>query len=471
MEEITKLWDHQRYVVNLCKDKNSFALFMGVGVGKTATVINILRQKCTKEKRLLKTLVLAPLITVNNWKREMGMHSKIKDVTILEGSQKDRIKQFKKHSTGPHVFVTNHQTMAVMKDLVKEFHDWGIEFLIVDEIHLYKDGTSKRTKALIKLSDTIKYKFGLTGTAILNSPMDIFSQFRILFGGFPMPYGMEKNFLTWRSHFFYDKNSGMGSHVYFPNWQIRPESYEKLNAVIQKYSYRISKEECLDLPDEVEEIYDVELSDEQRRVYEEMRKDFISYVDSSVCVAQLALTKALRLMQITSGFVKLEDGTIKRFDKTPRQEALKELLSSIPDKIVVWSVFKENYSQIKEVCEELKLSYVECHGDIPNEEKFKNVDTFNNDPNCRVFIGHAASGGIGINLVSSNYSIFYSRNFSLGEYLQAKARIHRAGQKRKVTHLNLSAKLTLDETVTKALANKLDVSNKLLIDTIRGGEK
>jgi non-specific serine/threonine protein kinase len=130
----------------------------------------------------------------------------------------------------------------------------------------------------------------------------------------------------------------------------------------------------------------------------------------------------------------------------------------------VWSVFKENYTQIKEVCDELKLKYVEVHGEISNEQKFENVDKFNNDNQIRVFIGHPGSGGIGINLVSSTYSIFYSRSFNLGDYLQAKARNHRGGQTKKVTHIHLSTKNSLDEKITNALANKIELSEKLLID-------
>lgn len=469
MEYKIELWFHQKKAIEIARGRNAYALFFEMGTGKTATAINILREKCKAKKKLLKTLVLAPLITLDNWKREFGMHSQIKDITILKGSQKDRIKQFKKHP-GPHVFITNHECMAVMKDLVLEFHDWNPEHLIVDESHKYKDGTSKRTKALIKLADKIPSKNILTGTPVLNSAMDLFSQYRIMLGGFPESYGIEKNFLTWRSHYFYDKNAAMPGHVHFPDWRIRPESFERLNKKIYEHGMRVTKEECLDLPDEVEEIYDVELSDEQKRHYEEMREDFITYIDSKACVAQLALTKALRLQQIASGFIKLEDETIKRFKKTPRQEALRELLSNLcpQHKVIVWAVFKENYEQIKEICEELKLKYVEVHGDISNAEKFENVDKFNSDNSISVFIGHPGSGGIGINLVSSTYSIFYSRSFSLGDYLQARARNHRGGQTKKVTHIHISAKMTLDETVTNMLYNKIEMSEKLLIDSIKG---
>lgn len=466
MEYLIQPWKHQLDAIEKFKSRKFYALFFSMGTGKSGTAINMLRQKCAKEKRHLKTLIFTPLITCQNWKREFAMHSRLTNITILDGPQKDRIKKFKEKSKEPHIFITNHEALAVMKDLIYEMHLWRSEFLIVDESHRFKDMTSKRTKELVRLADNIEYKLILTGTPILNSPLDIFAQYRVLCGGFPEDYGYERNFFSFRARYFYDKNAGMPSHVHFPDWQIRPESYKLLNEKIYKHGMRVTKEECLDLPDELEEIYEVDMTDEQRKHYNAMRDEFITYIESDACVAQLAITKALRLQQIASGFIKLENGEIIRFKKTPRQEALKEFLATLTKehKVIVWSVFKENYDQIKDICNELKLNYVEVHGDIPNEQKFENVDKFNNDKEIRVFIGHPGSGGIGINLVSSTYSIFYSRSFNLGDYLQAKARNHRGGQTKKVTHIHLSTKDSLDEKITKALANKIEISEKILID-------
>lgn len=469
MEFLVRPWEHQLRAIDECTNRNSYGLFFAPRCGKSGTVINILRQKCIKHGSLLKTLILTPLITLENWEKEIGMHSKIKEITILKGSQKDRIKQFKKHP-GPQILITNHEALAVMKDLVKEFHLWNPDFLILDESHRLKDGTSKRTKAMIKLADQIKYKFILTGTPMLNSAMDIFSQFRIMLGGFPEDYGLEKNFMTWRSRYFYDKNASMPGHIHFPAWEIRPSSFEELNKKIYKHAMRVKLEDCLDVPEEKDEFFEVDLSEEQRKHYEEMKEEFITYVGSEACVATLALTKALRMQQIVSGFIKLEDGTIKRFKNTPREEALKDFLESscADNKAIVWSVFRENYQQIKDICEELKLKYVEATGEISTEDKFKNMKAFQEDPTVKVFIGHPKAAGIGIDLTASSYNFFFSRDFNLGDYLQAKARPTGTKQKKIVRHIHLSAKNTLDEIVTKSLANKINMSEKILIDTIKG---
>lgn len=473
-----KIWDHQSRAVSLANKKDSYALFFEQGTGKTLTAIQILRNKCIKENRLLRTLILCPLIVLKNWKKEFEMFSNIKDVTILDGSQKNRIENFHKNavtnydtnslsrSYKPHIFITNHEALAVLKDLVYEFMLWRPEVLIVDESQKFKDGSAKRTKAAIKLADLADFRYILTGTPILNDPMDIFSQYRILDGG--KTFG--KNFMFFRAEYFYDKNASMPKQNYFPNWQVRPGSLEKMNQKIygekNEKAMRVTKEECLDLPDEVEQIIEVDMTPQQRKMYNEMADDFITYVNSDACVANLALTKALRLQQITSGFVKLETGREAKIADTPRQEILSELLEILTpnSKVIVWAVFKENYEQIKKVCESLKIKYVECHGEIPNKQKFENVEAFNSDPEVRVFIGNPGAAGIGINLVVSNYSIFFSRTFSLEQYLQARARNHRAGQTQKVTHYHLVTPNTIDELVVKRLSSKQEIGEKILFD-------
>lgn len=463
-----KPWAHQTKAIEIAKNTNHYALFFEMGTGKTFTTIQILREKCRQEGRLLRTLILAPLIVTKNWKTEFEMCSKIKDITILDGSQKERLEKFDENTSGDigHVFISNHEMLAVMPNLVEAIKYWHPEVLILDESHRFKDGTSKRTKVAISLSDTCKYTYILTGTPILNSPMDIFSQYRILDKG--ETFG--KNFFSFRAIYFYDANAHMPKQNHFPNWKVRSNSIEAMNKLIYGKAnikaMRVTKDEALDLPDEIEQIIEVGMTKEQARMYEEMRDDFITFIEDEACTATLALTKALRLQQIASGFVKLENGNQVKIKNTPRQDALSDLLENLcPDhKVIVWAVFKENYDQIKKVCDDLKIKYVEAHGDISNADKFKNVDTFNQDPDTKVFIGHPGSGGIGINLVSSTFSIFFSRSFSLEQYLQAKSRNHRGGQTKKVTHIHLMTPGTIDEIVTKKLASKEEMGQKLLTE-------
>jgi SNF2 family DNA or RNA helicase len=463
-------WSHQLEAIERAKRLPGFALFFEMGTGKTSTTVNILRHKFNEEKKILRTLILCPPIVIDNWRREWLAHSKIPEerLVLLTGTGRERelsLKTYGFEGDGRKVgriFITNYETL-LMPAVFRALQAWGPEALVCDESHKCKDQKAKRTKLTIELADQARYKYILTGTPILNSLLDIFSQFRILDGG--KTFG--KNFFFFRAEYFYDKNAGFkGKQTYFPDWKVKQGSVEKVNSLIYYQGMRVKKSECLDLPPLVKQTIFCAMTPEQAKAYAEMKRDFITYLDGKACVAELAITKALRLLQIVSGYMKLETGEEKRLQATPKQAALKELLETLaPDhKILVWAVFKENYAQIRAVCEELGLEYVEVHGEITPQAKLKAVDRFNTDPACRVFIGHPGSGGIGINLVSASYSIFYSRSFSLEQDLQAEARNYRGGSEihERITRIDLVTKGTIDELVVERLAAKQTISEEVL---------
>lgn len=484
MDFLVKPWEHQREAIQRAIPRNSFAFLFEPGCGKTCAAINTLRAKYAQYNRILRTIVLCPPIVLENWRREFKMHSKIdqKNIIILHGPQKKRLEIFKREafikkegelpSKLGKIFLTNYESL-LMEDLMGAFLAWETEVLLLDESHRCKNPSSKRTKGALKLSRQAAFKYILSGTAVLNSPLDLFPQFQILVGGFPTEDGtyLIKNWFEFRAKYMHDKNAGMPRDRYFPDWIIKPGSLEEINRIIHKYGMRVKKEDCLDLPPLVKQILYVELSPTQTKHYAEMKRDFITYVNDTACVAELAITKALRLQQIVSGYVALEDSSIKKLKETPRQAALRELLEEITSdhKVLVWAVFKENYAQIKEVCEELKIKYVEVHGGVPDKQKYEAVDKFNRDSDIRVFIGHPGSGGIGINLVSASYSIFFSRNFSLEQDLQAEARNYRGGSEvhEKITRIDLVAPNTIDELILKSLSQKQGISETVLKDMAR----
>lgn len=471
MQYLISPWSHQLRAIEKARDLSSYALFMEMGTGKTSAAINMLREKYIHHGYLLRTLIFAPPITLQNWKREWRMHSKIadSDIIVLEGSGAKRLKtfqtlgyQFGSKTAWAKIFITNYEAL-LMRELYQAFLAWGPQALVCDESHRLKDVKAKRTKAMITLADQVPYKYILTGTPVLNTPMDLFSQFRILDGG--ETFG--KNFYFFRAEYFQDRNAGMrGSQNYFPNWAVKPGALERINSVIYRKAMRVKKEDCLDLPPLVRKTIPCELTPLQAKAYAEMKKDFITYLGDKACVAELALTKALRLLQMVSGFAKLETGDEREFEATPKMKVLQELLETLtPEhKVIVWAVFRENYAQIRKVCTDLGVSYVEVHGDVGSREKFANVDQFNTDPKTRVLVGHPGSGGIGINLVAASYSIFYSRNFSLEQDLQAEARNYRGGSEihPKITRIDLVAKDTIDELVVKALAGKQAIGEAIL---------
>jgi len=489
-------WEHQRKAVQETLDKESYGFFFEVGAGKTMTAINAARYKYMKAGRLLKTLIVAPPIVLENWKKEYLMHSKIdaKDIIVLYGTGKERLKILDRVGDQNKILITNYETLTMgsKKDPKKKtrtpgelflrLQEWAPEIFILDESHRCKDQRTARSQSCIKIADIAPYKFILTGTPVLNSMEDLFAQFRILDGG--KTFG--QNYFQFRNRFFQDYNAGMPSHKYYPDWRPKKDAADEINRLVSRRSMHVTKADCLDLPPLVKKSIEVGMSKEQEKAYIEMRQQLITYIETEMssleelkrqgepnvkaAVAEYAMTKALRLQQIVSGFVNLEDGggerTAHKFKNNPRKDALKELLTDIApsNKVLVWAVFKENYNDIREVCEKLKLDFVEVHGDITQKNKMVAVDRLNNDPKCRVLIGHPGSGGIGINLVSASHSIFYSRSFSLEYDIQAEARNYRGGSERhdKVTRIDLVTPGTIDEQVLKALASKKSIGYQVL---------
>jgi len=465
------LWQHQKQAIENAKDYTCYGLFFEAGTGKTRTMIEILRSKCIANGRLLKTLVLCPPVVMSNWKNEIGRFSKIStdDVILLKGTGSERYDLIMEHAQvekRPKIFVVNYESLLIEK-VLKAFHWYGFDCIIADESHRIKSHDSKRTKCLLELAKKVKYKYILTGTPVLQGPLDLFTQFQFMDGGKTFePVG--NSFFVFRRTYFYNKNAEAPSHVTWPDWTIRPGALEEIQQKISKLSMSVVKSQCLDLPELVKKTIPVELSKEQKKHYESMKNSFITFLGDKACTAQLAVTKALRLQQIVSGYITLEDGTNIHMKENPRLDALQEILEDLVvengKKVIIWACWKENYKQIKSVLEKLNIIYREAHGDVPAKDRQEAIDSFCNFENIKVFLGNQGAAGIGINLVQASYSIYYSRNFSLEHDIQSEARNYRGGSEihDKVTRIDLVAQGTIDECILQALANKMEMSDKLL---------
>lgn len=459
-----ELWDHQKVAIERASDKDCFALFFEPGTGKTRTSLVILEEKF-KRHGMMNTLVLAPIVVLEQWKRELLKYSSIRDnvICVMSGTGTRKFCVFNRHKELHKKFIaiTNYESLY-NKAIQLALENWA-EVLICDESSRVKEGSAQRTKNTLKISENCKYRYILSGTPILSSPLDIFSQFRILDHG--ETFG--KNYFVFRATYFQDKNSIFRSKSgYFPNWVPKADCNEAISKKIAPLSMSITKDEALDLPELVREKIYVEMGKDQERAYKSMRDVFIASLNDKTSVAQLAITKTLRLQQIVSGFIKFDDDTEKEFDECPKLDALKEILEDIAPfhKVIVWAIFKRNYKQVRDLCTKLKLGYAELHGEISNKDD--QVRIFTEDPNCRVMIGHPGSGGIGISLTVASYSIFFSRGFALEFDVQAESRNHRGGSleagHKKITRIDLLAKDTIDELILQAIEMKLQTSEEIL---------
>jgi SNF2 family DNA or RNA helicase len=462
--ELKDLWEHQRKAVLAARENHSLGLLMEVGVGKTATMIYILREDFTAHKRIRNTLIFAPLSVCPQWKKEFAKFSKIpeKDILVLTGSGKKRTEALSARiqSGRPCIVVSNYEAVGIPA-FYNALLKWSPEIVICDEAHRLKDASSKRAKAVYPLCNAAERRFILTGTPILNDLSDIYGQFKAL-----DPRIFNQSFFAFRNQYFYNKNAGAPSHVTWPDWVPRPGAQEQLAAVIRRHAIQAKKSECLDLPPLLRVPVPVELSPAQSRAYESMKKHFIAELGDKVSIAEFAMTKTLRMQQILAGFIQPEDGSAPALVKeNPRIDALEELLETIGpnEKVVIWTVFKVTYQMIAQVCERLGRQYHFLTGEQSATQKQESIETF-----CRgsgqILIANPRAGGAGINLTESRYAIYYTRGYGLEDYLQSEARNYRGGSDihDKVVHYHIQATGTLDEVIANALLNKQNVADSVL---------
>jgi len=463
--EPPKLWDHQEAIIKRAKEHESFALFMDLGTGKSRTAIEIVRHHYNKNKKILRTLILGPSAVTLNWRNEFLKFTKIPSSKIfpLMGSLDKRMKILR---NVPHdsIFITNYESMAYPK-FVEAVMYRVPEVLILDESQKIKDTKAKRTKNLIKLSYEmeklpVKHRYLLTGTPVLNSSIDLFSQFLVLDAG--KTFGT--NFYAFRAAYFQDKNAFMPRQKHFPNFVARNGSVDKIKEKIAPISAEANKDQCLSLPPFVRQEIEVELGYEQKKAYDEMKKDFIAFVTSGVATAQLALTKALRLQQILSGFLNLEEEKVHVFKENPRADALEELIVDIApnQKTIIWSIFHKDYELIEDILKRNKINFRTLTG--LTKDKQKEIDEFQADDSVRVMVASQMAGGTGVNLTAASCMIYYSRSYSLEHDLQSEARAYRGGSEhhKSITRIDLFAKGTVDELVLSALREKKNLAESIL---------
>lgn len=470
-------YEHQMEAVSFLRNKPDGFLFFEMGTGKTGTAVLTYRAWNQREMRQLRCLVVCPSVVIYNWRDEFGLFSKmdLKDVLPLakgSGKQKAEIvydNLVKDMKSG--VLIVNYEALLT-QELFTAIQRWNPEVIIFDEAHYLKNPSTKRSKLCIKLAESATYRLGLTGTPILKNVLDIFGIFRTVELG--RTFGT--NQYIFQARYLIDKNAHWKSRTgYFPKWENNPQTYGELNDLVYKKALRKLKSECLDLPELIKTVRLVEFGKDQKKAYDELKRDFLTYISSSrengepeSVTASLALTKALRMLQVASGFVQTDEGNVHEFKDVPRLEECKQLLAEIvgdnEQKCILWCSFKHNYKMLARVCDELGFKYVFITGEQSTAEKRESELAFRDNPEIKVAICNRRAGGVGVNLVAASHSIVYSRNFSLDEELQSEARNYRSGSERheSIVKVDLAVKDSIDEDVLVALRSKHQVSTDIL---------
>jgi SNF2 family DNA or RNA helicase len=451
-----KPFQHQIKAYNLALINSNLALLAEMGTGKSLTSVAIAARRYQRGE-IKRLLIVAPTSVCPVWPKEFEAAEIMYKIAVLEGPIQQRIKKLESLSQWKdflQVAVINYEATWRMIDTLLT---WKPDMVIADESQRIKNPSAQQSKAMHKLGKVAKYKLILSGTPVQNAPLDFFSQYKFLDDSI---FGT--SYYAFRAR--YTVMGGYGGHEV-----IR---YQNLDELIQKahsIAFRITKEEALDLPEQIDEIRYCELEPKAAKLYKTIKEESYAEMETEQEITtRNILTKLLRLQQITGGYVNTDDGTQKQVSKA-KLEALKEIVADIVEagkKVVIFARFVAEIEAIRRMMDELKIQYSWIAGEVPIKERGEKVRQFQEDPNCKVFIAQIQTAGLGITLHAANTAIFYSLDFSYANYEQARARIHRIGQKNNCTYIHLLAKNTVDEHVMKALQKKEDMA-KMVVDNWR----
>ena len=489
----TKPFDHQHKVFLESREKEFYALLMEQGTGKSKVIVDN-SAYLYANGHIDGVIVVAPNGVNRNWIiNEYPVHCP--DYVNYSGawySNQPNKKEEKELCTtiennGLKVVAMNIEAMATIKGVafLKEFLLSFRTLLVIDESSVIKSPKAIRTKNLLKLSVHARYRRILTGTPVTQGPLDLFTQFSFL----------DSHILKCQSYYAFRNKYAIIQPMRLGNVKFDKitgyVNLDELQALMSPHSYRVTKSDCLDLPEKLYQKRYVELSKNQRSLYNQLKKELLVEWNGKEMSAPLALTKLLRLQQIVGGFFvpdagindlcfdsELEPSLPKinhppePIDKVnPRVESLIELLEETSGKVIIWARFR---AEIEAICNSITRTFgersaVEYHGGIGNEDRSSNIQRFQNDNECRFFIGHVQAGGKGITLTAATTVIYFSNNFSLEDRLQSEDRAHRIGQKHNVTYIDFVATNTLDEKVVSTLRAKKSVAD-LITGDINMGE-
>lgn len=440
-----------------CTHSKGVALLMEMGTGKTLTAIGI-TGTLFQNQRIKRLLIVAPLSILSVWDEEFSKFAAFPySLTVLTGSsEKKKLAIKNATNSGLQVIVVNYESAWRLE---KEITTWSPDIIIADEGHKIKSHSTAASKAMHRLGAVSKYNLLLTGTPVTNKAIDIFSQYKFLT---PLVFGT--SFYAFRNRYF--DMTGYGNHTPV----MKKSMLDDFTARMHSIAFRATKAECLDLPQTTDIVRKVELEPSAMKIYKRMVKESFAELTNSEVSATNVLTKLLRLCQMTGGFICGDDTTRAEHVSNAKLDALEDIIDSCIQenkKLVVIARFIPEINAICKLIESKGIKYSLITGSVKDREA--QVSQFQNDPEVQVFVGQIATAGMGITLTAASTMVFYSLDYSMSNYEQAKARIHRAGQTEPCTYIHLMAKGTVDAKILNALKNKSNLA-KSLVDDCRYGK-
>ena len=466
-----KPYKHQLTALEKSWNKQTYAYFMEMGTGKTKVLIDNMSMLYDKGK-IDGALIIAPKGVVKTWyEQELPTHlpKHIENVTVLwqpniTKTQQEKLESLFEIETTLHILIMNVEAFSTDKgvNFASKFLNSHKCLMAIDESTTIKNPTAKRTKSIVGLSKNSKYRRIMTGSPITKNPLDLYSQCEFL-----DPYLLDfTSYYAFRNRYAEMKTM----HLRGRSIQVVDEfkNLGELSETLQGFSYRVLKEDCLDLPPKNWIKRHITLSKEQQKVYDQMKKAAMAVLNGKVTSTMTVITQLMRLQQITCGHFVADDGTTQEI-KNNRITELMDALDEIEGKAIIWGHWQKD---IQNIVDEIEKKYgsgsvVDYYGLTPQDKRQDNIRKFQSDPRCRFFVGTPSTGGYGITLTSANTVIYYSNGYDLEKRLQSEDRAHRIGQKKNVTYIDIIADKTVDEKIVKSLRDKINIASEVLGEELR----
>jgi SNF2 family DNA or RNA helicase len=467
----TKPYAHQLTALEKSWNKENFAYFMEMGTGKTKVLIDNLAMLYDKGK-IDGALIIAPKGVVKTWyEQELPTHlpNHIDNTTVLWQSnitkaQQEKLDSVLENEMLLHVLVMNVEALSTEKgvNFARKFINSHKTLMAIDESTTIKTPTARRTKNIIMLGKQAKYKRIMTGSPITKNPLDLYTQCEFL-----DPWLLDfTSYYAFRNRYAEMKTM----HLRGRSIQVVSEfkNLGELSETVKTFSYRVLKEDCLDLPPKNFIKRHITLTPAQKKIYEQMKKAAMAVLNGKVTTTMTVLTQLMRLHQITCGHFTADDGSVQEVESN-RLNELMSILEETEGKAIIWANYQRDVAQIIEHIEKKygKGSIVDYYGLTPQEDRQDNIRKFQNNSSCRFLIGTPQTGGYGITLTQANTVIYYSNGYDLEKRLQSEDRAHRIGQKKTVTYVDLICEDTVDEKIVKALRDKINIASEVMGEELK----
>jgi SNF2 family DNA or RNA helicase len=364
-----------------------------------------------------------------------------RSVDIAHGAAKKRREIIEQ---GADFVVINYDGVEIVADAII---NGGFDLIIVDEATHYKNAQSKRWKVLKRLVTEDTWLWMMTGTPAAQSPLDAYGLAKMV-----NPNAVPRFFGSFR-------DMVMTKVTQF-RWVVKPHASDTVFNILQP-AIRFTKEECLDLPDMTYVKRVVELTRQQKKYYDMLKKSMTMTVGDDEVTAMNAAIIMNKLLQISAGAVYTDDGDTLEFDIKHRYKVLKEVIDESSQKVLVFVPFKHTIDILTDKLRNDGVATEVIRGDVPVAKRTDIFKRFQNTPDPRVLVIQPQSAAHGVTLTAANTVVWWGPTSSLETYAQANARVHRSGQKHRCTVVQLQGS-AVEKRVYSLLDNRIDVHTKMI---------